>query len=204
MSADIISGASSDLWTIDPSSKAGRVTLYDGNGLPISGMGKDTARGAINVLVRQTAATGAGATVWAVRNTHATKRLYITRIVLQMSFDGTGAATLMRYELLKGINNTALTGGAAVTPSIDETDLTQSVCGLTVTGVTYGGVVWGGTHARMTPSATVNATGSMIEVLEWPKIIELKQNEVLGIRNGPTNASVIGDSVFGSMRFVER
>jgi len=212
MSTDIISGGSVDLWTIDPASKAGRVTLYDGNGLPLTGMGTDTARGGLNVLVRQTAATAAGASVWAVRNTHATKRLYITRIVMQLSFDGTGAATLMRYEWIKGTGNTALSGGAVVTPAIFQTDLTQSVAvdarildtGLTVTGVTFGASIWTGTQGRLTPAATVQAAGGFLEILEWPTAIELKQNEVLALRNGPTNVSVIGDSVFGSVRFVER
>jgi hypothetical protein len=38
MAIQVVSGASADQWTIDPTSKAGRVTLYDASGNPISNM----------------------------------------------------------------------------------------------------------------------------------------------------------------------
>lgn len=40
--AVIKSGASTDQWTIDPTSKAGRVTLYDSTGRELSSQGKQT------------------------------------------------------------------------------------------------------------------------------------------------------------------
>src|SRR5216117_2776624 len=42
--AIIQSGASTDLWTIDPTSKAGRVALYDTKGYNLSGFATTTQR----------------------------------------------------------------------------------------------------------------------------------------------------------------
>lgn len=42
MSVSVKAGASSDLWTIDPTSKAGRVTLYDASGRELSTESKAT------------------------------------------------------------------------------------------------------------------------------------------------------------------
>lgn len=211
--AVIKSGASSDQLTIDPTSKAGRVTLYDAAGNCLSP--SELARGAVNILVRQSATTAAGATVWGLRNSSSTRTINILRIMFQCSFDGTGAATLMRYEFLKATGVSAFSGGSAVTAAIFKTALGQGTgvdprvldTGLTLTGAAFGGSLYTISHGRLTPSATAQAAGGQ-HIIDFSELgmgpLELAQNEVLCLRNGPTNTSVIGDSVFGSVEFIEK
>lgn len=210
--AVVKSGASSDQWTIDPTSKAGRVTLYDfaGNSLQPTELARSTS----NILVRQTAATAAGVTVWALRNSSAVRTIVILGIAFQLSFDGTGAATLMRYEWLKATGVSAFSGGAGVTSAIHKTSLSAPLgetrvldTGLTTTGAAFGGAIYTTTHGRLTPSATAMADGPQ-HLLDFTSLgmgpLELAQNEILALRNGPTNASVVGDSVFGTVFFIEK
>jgi hypothetical protein len=211
--AVVKSGASSDQWTVDPTSKAGRVTLYDAAGNCLQPT--ELARGAVSIVVRQSAATAAGAVVWGLRNSSGTRTINVLRILFNLGFDGTGAATLMRYEFLKATGVTSFTGGAAVTPSIFKTALTQAVgadprvlnTGLTLTGATFGGPLYTVGWGRLTPSATAQACGGE-HVIDFAELgmgpFELAQNEVLCIRNGPTNPSVIGDTLTGSVFFVEK
>lgn len=211
-----LSTTSGDWGRAGANNDIGKVSLYDAYGNPI--YPQELARGSVNILIRQSAATAAGAVVWMARNINGTRTVVIPRLTLQFSFDGTGAATLMRYEVVKYVNCTATTG-TAVTPSIYKTSLSQAISleakvadtGITLTGgAVQGGPVWTGTYGRVTPAATAPATVSMPgfhEVIEQQSgmgVIELAQYEVLAIRNGPTNASVIGDSVFGKLSFYEK
>lgn len=207
MGIPIVSGASSDLWTIDPTSKAGRVSLYgpDGQAL-VYNSGSD--RGIANILVRQTATTGAGASGWAIRSATSGKVLYITKIWLQLAFDGTGAASLMRCELIKGTGCTAMSGGNAVTPLLKRTSITNADVdcrvldtGLTQTNITQGAAFWTASAPRVTFSATQSAPFPSFVLDFGDKPLELAQNEVLSLRNGPTNASVVGDTWFGGCEF---
>jgi len=205
--AVIKSGSSTDQWTIDPTN-AGRVTLYDANGNLLSPLA--TRRSTANVLVRQSAATAAGAAVWAIRNPYSNIVISILNIYLQLSFDGTGTNVLMRYELIKGTGCTAMSGGVSVTPLIKRTSIGQSNAeirvldtGLTLTGVTFGSAFHTMTWGRMSASTSVQAPSPQhrLDCSKYP--IELDQNEILAIRNGPTNNSVIGDTILGSVEFVE-
>lgn len=185
--------------------------LFDAAGNQLSPA--ELARGAANILVRQTAASAAGTVVWALRNS-GSRTIQIPRIFLQLSFDGTGAATLMRYELLKATGVTSITGGAAVTPSNFKTALSfNSVdckvldTGLTLNGASFGGPILTATQGRLTPSATAQSAGSPAYI-DLPTLgmgpIELAPNEALVLRVGPTNVAVIGDSVFGSVFLIEK
>ena len=173
--AIVKSGASSDQWTIDPTSKAGRVTLYDAAGNSLQPT--ELARGAVNINVRQTAATGAGATVWGLRNSSGTRTVNILRFQFNLAFDATGAATLMRYEFLKATGVTSFTGGAAVTASIFKTSLTQATgvdarvldTGLTLTGATFGAPFYTTTFGRLTASATMQSASSQ-HVVDFAEI----------------------------------
>lgn len=210
----IKSGVGSDVATVGATSKAIRNTQYDdaGNSLAPAAL----ARGAVNILVRQTATTAAGACTWGIRNSSSTRTIYIYRVVFAMSFDGTGAASQMRYELIKGTGVTAFSGGVAVTPSIFKTSLTQGThvdarvldTGLTTTGITAGASLYTATWNRLTFSATQAGVISGQHILDFADIgmgpLELAQDEILCLRNGPTNASVIGDTVLGQVLFIER
>lgn len=210
----IKSGTASDLLTVGATSKAARITPYDDAGNSLAPT--ELARGDVNVLVRQTGTTAAGACVWGLRNSSATRTIVVYRIRFSLSFDGTGAASLMRYEWIKGTGVTTFSGGSAVTPAILKTSLTQGTAvdtrvldtGLTTTGLTAGGAMYTATWARLTFSATQAGGISPQHVLDFQGAgfggLELVQNEILCLRNGPTNASVIGDTVLGDVLFIEK
>lgn len=210
----IKSGASSDLATVGATSKAVRLTPYDDAGNSLAP--NELARGEVNVLVRQTATTAAGACVWGLRNSGSTRTIAILRIRYSMSFDGTGAASLMRYEWVKGTGVTTFSGGTAVTPAIYKTSLTQGThvdarvldTGLTTTGLTAGGALYTSNWARLTFSATQAGGVSGEHILDFGQggfgPLELAQNEILCLRNGPTTASVVGDTVLGGVVFIEK
>jgi hypothetical protein len=212
--AIIQSGASADLWTIDPTSKAGRVSLYDTGGVALNPA--ELARGEANILVRQTATTAAGACVWGMRNNNSTRTIQVLRIKYQLSFDGTGAASLMRYEWIKATAVTVFSGGVAVTPVNMKTSLgapTQTEVrvldtGLTTTGITGATALHTSNWARLTFSATQAGGLSGQFILDFAEQgmgpLELAQNEILCLRNGPTNASVVGDTVLGGVLFIEK
>lgn len=189
----------------------GQVELTDGTGVSVTPA--ETARGMVNILVRQTAATAAGVTVWAIQNPSATKTVLVKNCKIQLSFDGTGAASQMRYEWVKATGVTTFSLGVAVTPINLRTALGAPAAvvrvldtGLTTTGGTFVSASTM-TSNRVTFSATQAAQSlvwntGMESVQNAP--IELAQNELWGLRNGPTNASVIGDTVVGYCEFSER
>jgi hypothetical protein len=204
--AQIVSGASADIMTVDPTSKAARVSLYGPDGEPLL-YGSNRDRGIASVAVRQTATSAAAVVAWALRSGTVGKTLYITRIWLQLWFDGTGAATEMRYELVKGTGCTAMSGGAVVTPllkrsSANNPDADARVLdtGLTLTGVSYGTPFWNCAWSRLTHSATQAGGVSNPFVLEFGSMpIELAKDEVLALRLLAT--AVIGDNVGGGVEF---
>jgi len=211
--AVIESGASVDLLTIDPTAKAARVLLYAPDGTPLV-YPSLTGRSVANVLVRQSAATAAGASVWGLHEPTAGRTIYITKIWLKPSFDGAAALTHMRYELIKATGVTSFTGGVVVTPLIKRTSIgaPNAVArvldtGLTLTGATFGGAFYTLNYQRILSGAALATTMGYItgpvHVLEFNPPIELAQNEALAIRNGPTNASVIGDTLMGGVEFQE-
>ncbi len=166
-----------------------------------------TNRGIADIRVVQSATTAAGASVWAIRNATAAKKLYITRIWMQLFQSGTGAATEMQYEWIKGTGCTAMSGGAVVTPLIKRTGITNPDInarvldtGLTQTGISQGAAFFNCAWSRLTHSATQAGAVSgqfTLDLLGDP--IELLQNEVLSLRQAVN--SVIGDSVSGGVEF---
>lgn len=207
MSTDVISGASSDLLTVDPTSKAARVTLYDVAGNPLSR--NKSFSGAAEIEVRQSATTGAGAVVWGIHNPNASVKVYIKRIQLRAFFDGTAAATLMQYEIIKATSVTAFSGGVAITPVTKFTGQSAIAIvrlldtGLTTTGIAavqiLGNIVMGRVTMTTTNMQSAQETWDF-NALEIPEI-RLDQNEIVGIRQVVT--SVIGDRVLGTLDWVE-
>jgi len=207
----IKSGASSDQWTIDPTSKAGRITLYDAAGNCLSPT--ENARASVIVQVTQAGTDAAGTIIWGLKNASATLTIQVLRLSLQLLFSGTGAATLMAYEALKYTGVTSMTGGSVNTPAILKTSLSQGTAyesrfastGLTLTGGTAGGLIHMITLGRLTPSATVQSSGPQ-HILDFSELgmgpLELAQNEVLALRL--TNTAVSGDAILGSVLFIEK
>lgn len=208
-----MSGADASLWTIGATSKAGRITPYDDGGNSLAPA--ELARGEANILVRQTATTAAGACVWGLRNNNSGRVIQVLRIKYSMSFDGTGAASLMRYEWIKATGVTVFSGGAVVTPANFKTglafvnaDARVLDTGLTTTGITGATALYTANYARLTFSATQAGGISAQHILDFAEAgmgpLELNQNEILCLRNGPTNASVVGDTVLGGVLFIEK
>lgn len=92
------SGATSDLLTIDATSKAFRGTLYDTAGIEINVTPSGGAYTA-PINLRHTAATAAGSKVWAMRNGN-TKTMRIRTFFFTLGFDGTAIpATNLGYSI---------------------------------------------------------------------------------------------------------
>jgi hypothetical protein len=211
MAVEIKSGASVDLLTIHPTSKAGRVTLYDDSGTSL--LPNNTWRGFYAVSVRQTATTASGSIVWALHNPSASKTLQIKSLYLRAFFDGTAAATNLKYDVSKATTVTSFTGGSVVTPLNKVTALGAANgvgrvgdTGLTATGATWGGAMTTIVQGRVTQTTTNFSSMSEeyhfmgdLQVGE----IELAQNEILAIRITAA-AAVIGDNLIGTIEVSEK
>lgn len=207
MSVDIISGVSSDVLTIDPISKAARVTLYDpaGNAL----LRNNVFSGAAAFMVKQSTTTGAGAVVFGLHNPHASKIVHIQNIQVRCFFDGVAAATLMNYEIIKATSVTAFSAGTAITPVTKITGQSAIAVarfldtGLTTTGITAVQVLGNILMGRVTMTATnFQSTQEIWEFSALQKLpIQLAQNEILAIRQ--VVASVAGDRIIGTVDWNE-
>jgi len=144
--AKIQSGATSDLLTIDPTSKAARVTLYDSTGREL--FPKQTGSYMARIETRHTSAAAAGVTTWNFRGP-TTLKAYIRSIRGCVAFDGTGLAAsgTMRYGLYRGTGAASPTGGAATAAIKKNTTFGASTAtsirfdvtgvGLTTASITY-------------------------------------------------------------------
>jgi hypothetical protein len=190
------------------------------NSIPVDSVGSQLApvaswAGVYNVNVKQSAATGAGAIVWGLHNPSSTKIVYVRSAAFQMFFDGTAAATLMKYELVKYTGVTSFSAGVVVTPMHKRTSQSGAVVsvarvldtGLTATGGVAQAIIQLGAMGRVTMTATnfqavmalplaANERGTMNAMA-----IELAQNELLAIRQ--TVVSVVGDNVVGYVEVAE-
>lgn len=201
--AVIESGASADLLTVDPTSKAGRVTLYDPAGNPI--LRSRLGLYVIPIIVRQSATSAADVVPWALWNQNGTRTVLVHGVCLVQFFDGTAAATLAKYELTKATAVTAFSGGAAVTAAIKKTSQgapVSAVARLLDTGLTLTGAV----HVAITPTLphgrVTQTTGIFVKSEYWLQNdsfqddpIELANQEALALRLRAT--AVIGDNVSG-------
>jgi hypothetical protein len=161
-------------------------------------------KGAWAVNVRQSATTAATAVVWALHNPSA-RTVYISRIDLRCFFDGTAAATLMKYEVVKATSVTTFSAGTVVTPVSKKTSLTASSVsrvldtGLTTTGITAVQILGNLVMGRVTMTATNYQQAAFY--LDFSTLtsdeIELATNEILAIRQ--TATSVIGDNIVGTV-----
>jgi len=97
---------------VDATSKAARVTLYDSAGNEVNS--PPVGSYILPVNIRQTAATAANATVWAMRN-GATRTVFIREINLSLGFDGTAAATTTCRYGFQRFTAATPTAGTALT-----------------------------------------------------------------------------------------
>lgn len=208
--AVIQSGATADLLTVDPTSKAARVTLYGPDGQALRYL-SGTQRGIALVKVTATGTAAANTIIWVLRNSGSAGRvLYISRIYIQCAFNGTGAATEQRYQFLKYTGVTAFGGSpTAITPLLKRTSLGAPPdvsaafldTGLTLTNGVAGAIWWEVIWNRLTHSATQagGISGQYLAPVNDEQPLELAANEALAITNGATQ--VVGDIVQGAVEF---
>lgn len=207
--AIIQSGATTDLWTIDPTSNAGRVTLYDSAGLETGKPPTGAFLAGINI--RQAAATAAPATVWAMRNVSGPATAYIRHIRLIVSFDGTASAgNTLRYDLQR-FDTATPTGGTAVTvvkkrsayAASNVSDVRFADAGLTTTGVVFGATFHTvGVPVSVTNQCTEQDLDFSTSGERYNAPFELASGEGLCIRLNV--AAIIGLTIRGSISWDEK
>jgi hypothetical protein len=145
--AVIKSGVDATLLTVDPTSKAARVTQYDSTAREL--YPKPTGSYITKIETRCTGAPAAGQTIWNMRGPP-TLKAYIRNIRGTICFDGTALAAsgTLRLGLYRGTSAAVSpTGGTANTISKKDSTMGASTvadcrfdltgAGLTTTGITY-------------------------------------------------------------------
>lgn len=205
MSVDIISGASSDLLTIDPTPKAARAILYGPDGKLINK--RPVFEGSIRVPnARLTAAVAAASLIWALRYNGA-KILRVKAGSLTCGFDGTAAATTQEYQLVR-ISAANPTGGTAIQPvktseamSIPSIDARFNyAAALSVTGVTIAtefAAEWGCQRQVSAGNTLLIANRQAL----YSSFLDLESGQGVAIRLGVV--AVIGDSLGGYFELQE-
>ncbi len=210
MAVKIIGTTSGIEVDVETTPKAVKTILYDaaGNALQPNA----AYSGLVVVKVRQSATTGAGVVVWGLYNSSSTKIVHIRRMLLEAYFDGTGAVTVMEYEIGKMTGITTFSGGTVVTPShkiTSQSGAQVSSARVLDTGVTTtGGTFQGQCMVIAAPRNTLSAT-AYSPVVVFPiqmnnndgVVMQLVQNEALVIRQLTT--SVVGDRIQGFVDFSE-
>lgn len=206
--ATIVSGASSDVLTIDPTSKAARATLYNSAGTEL--IVAPTGSYGTNISVRQTGTTAANAVVWSMRN-GGTKTVQIRRIKVVRCFDGTAAATTTARYTIQRFTAATPTGGNAQLigkkrtsyPTSTVVDVRSLDTGLTTTSVVFDNIDLAILALPLSVTGTVAPDDIVFEgVLENFAWLELAANEGLCIRLNQT--AVIGQGIYGGIFWDER
>ena len=111
MSAQIRSGNSTDLLTVDPISKAARVTLYKPDGTEVFPAALPVAY-RISSYVMSLGVLAAGSCIFSLANpTGSGKEIQITRAMANLAFSGTAAATFAAFGMMRATGTAA--GGTA-------------------------------------------------------------------------------------------
>jgi hypothetical protein len=162
------------------------------------------------IYLRQTGATAADSTVWAMRNLGVPSRaIYLRRLAVNVMFDGTAAASTSRYELRR-FRTATPTNGTALTVVKQNTDEAASVvtdARFLDTGLTVAAVTFDTPAMAMGAPRQVGACASYVR--EWPGMMAeqgsgafiIKPTDGICLRLGV--ASVIGDNIQGWIEWDE-
>jgi hypothetical protein len=192
MAREIKSGASTDLMTVDPVSKAARVTQYKTDGTLLNT--EFIAEYMVSASILTTAALATTVGFFTIRN-GATRTMVLKEVSIFSAFCGTAAATALQIGLDRfTAGSTTPTGGTAITVfPAENSGMSAStvadcrVCvagtGLTLTGVTKSGTVAITVVPRSVTGASINYV--------FDKDVELLPNE--GLVLYPYATGVIGD-----------
>lgn len=209
--AQIESGATSDLATVDPTSKALRVSLYDTNGIPVHQY--PTGSYALSIgLGRFTVLTTTGS-IFAMRNA-STRTIYIRKFHVWVSFDGTAAAStqifsIRRFSTATPSGGTTLTLPAAAVKknnAMSDSALTDARHATITSGtspLTVTSVVFEQALARF----TLNRNAGVIQALDFKFFDKPADQVVLAANEGIdihiTNTAVVGDAIVGTVEWDE-
>ncbi len=199
------SGASSDLLTIDPTSNAGRSTLYRPDGSVVLAQPTGAYYLPIPSLPLSTAIT-AGSCILAMRN-GASKIMRIKRIVLNVGFSGTVAATTSGFQLCR-FATAAPTGGTTLSAIKKRTTYGPSTIAdarynfAAALGVT--GVAFETQFAEIGCQRQLAARGVLYLIADLVTneiVFEIQPSEGLAVKLGVV--AVIGDTLGGCIEWEE-
>lgn len=182
------------------------VTLYDSGGAEIHPVPSASFMAPINI--RQTATTAAQSTVWYL-NAAGALGLYIRRLVLQVGFDGTAAASTVRYDLLR-YGTAVCSGGIAITPikkSTANATATTATAGFADTGVTVTSVVFETAFATLACPISVTSRSSVYPInLVTPaqRFGEIVIASGQGLAIQLTVTAVVGQTITGYVEWDEK
>lgn len=112
----IESGASSSLLTVDTNSSAIRVTEYDTAGIELNPPVQGVYMLPISIRISAAAISGGSNALWTMRlSSSAAYNVYIRRMFIRSSFDGTEATSNMELQVIRFTTFTP-SGGNALTP----------------------------------------------------------------------------------------
>jgi hypothetical protein len=193
MAREIKSGATTDLLTIDPTSKAARVTNYKTDGTLLHD--EFIAEYMVSASILTTAALATTVGLFTIRN-GATRTMKLKEVSIISAFCGTAAATAFQLGCDRfTAGSTTPTGGTAITVfPAENSGMSAStvadcrVC-LAGTGISLTGVTKSGTLAITAIPRSV--TGASLS-FAFDKDIELLPNE--GLVFYPYATGVIGDT----------
>src|SRR6266516_2034229 len=207
MALTIVSGASTDQWTIDPTSKAGRVTLYDSAGNPI--IANYLGRYISPIAQRMTGTPVANIMIHQLQNSNGTRTVVVNRLNVSMFFDGVSTDSLFTIEIGKATGMTLITGDTTAV-------IKRTAQGAPVSGIvrnTFGGTVTGTfvKFAQFSASRISPGVGQPMGITNYDLYdqamlsneIELNNLEGLVIRYG-SNGGIAGDNLQGFIEWEEK
>jgi hypothetical protein len=207
MSTEVKSGAGASLLTVDPTSLAARVTLYDSAGVEVNKAPNGSYMLPIN-MGRLTAAVAANSLIWSMRNITPARTVKIRRILCNVSFDGTAAATTALYDWVRYTTATP-TGGTVLSvikkrtglPTSSVTDARQNAAAaLGVTSVVFETSFFSINNQRQLSAGKTADLRFEVSGQDYDNF-ELATGEGLGIRLN--QVAVIGDSISGGVSWDE-
>ena len=182
------------------------VTLYDSAGTEVHAPPTGSYFAPVNI--RQTGTTAAATTVWYL-NAAGSLSLYIRRIVLGVHFDGTAAAALQRYDVMR-YGTAVCSAGTAITVVLKSSGgaATTATAGFADTGVTTTNVAF--ETALTTMGVPISVTGKSA-IYKYDFTTPGQKYGELVIANGKglaiqlsTVAAVVGQSVTGYVEWDEK
>lgn len=174
--AVVRSGATADEWTVDPTSKAGRVTLYDTTGAVVGNANaqpvvpKPLPYGAlghyrVNHRCALVNTQAANSRLFEMRNTHATNLIVPTRLIIKWVQTGAHTAAIEdSLDVFRLTSFSAVDTTNTVTPtaSVKRTSMAVAPGAAALRGVTIAGAAAGMTGGTLTKDG-----GSVGQLPQW-------------------------------------